>query len=132
VRQILEVSVVTAAIAMASPACAQSFNPAGWMPYGYAPGHAVHHGGLQAYGMVPQVPFNANNPALTGGGSSGYNPNLPQHLTQTTAALSATSAHISCGKNYAGEQRNDAHLMGRQRKLWISRHSHHVEMNRAR
>jgi hypothetical protein len=77
-----------ASLGIASPAIAQSFDPdAGTgnvLAFGYtspASGHrsiAVRRSGLEAYAMVPRTQSDPSidNPALTGGGSPGYNDNL--------------------------------------------------------
>jgi hypothetical protein len=84
-----------AAAGIASPALAQSFDPEAGSgnvtPFSYAPIAAQSHtaavrqksqgkiaarqNGLHAFAMVPRgaADGNANNPALTGGGSAGYN-----------------------------------------------------------
>jgi hypothetical protein len=80
---------------IASPALAQSFDPEAGSgnvaPFSYAPiaaqsntaavrqksqgKVAARRNGLHAFAMVPRgaADGNANNPALTGGGSAGYN-----------------------------------------------------------
>ena len=84
-----------AAAGIASPALAQSFDPEAGsgnvMPFSYAPIATQHdtaavrqnsqgkiaarRNGLHAFAMVPRggANGNANDPALTGGGSAGYN-----------------------------------------------------------
>jgi hypothetical protein len=84
-----------AAAGIASPAWAQSFDPEAGSgnvaPFSYAPiavqsttaavrqksqgKVAARANGLHAFAMVPRgaVEGNANDPALTGGGSAGYN-----------------------------------------------------------
>jgi hypothetical protein len=91
------IAAVTAAVA-ASPAFAQSFDPeAGTgnvVQFSYAPTAPQHNSiavrqgrrsenvarqsGLHAFAMVPggRSGFDSNDPALTGGGSLGYNQNL--------------------------------------------------------
>jgi len=71
--------------AFATPAFAQSFDPdAGTgnaLPFAYTPAARQDHkiaarqSGLHAFAMVPGPgeAFNPNSPALTGGGSLGYN-----------------------------------------------------------
>jgi hypothetical protein len=93
------IAAVTAAIA--TPAFAQSFDPeAGTgnaLPFAYTPiapqsgkfaVQQANHGkmtarqsGLHAFAMVPGTSSrgNSNDPALTGGGSSGYNQMLLQY-----------------------------------------------------
>ena len=83
------------AASIASPALAQSFDPEAGsgqvVPFSYGPNpvqrHAVavrqssqgkiaaRQNGLHAFAMVPRgaANGNANDPALTGGGSAGYN-----------------------------------------------------------
>ena len=83
------------AVGIASPALAQSFDPEAGsgnvVPFSYAPipaqndtvavrqsSHAkvaARQNGLHAFAMVPRgaADGNANDPALTGGGSAGYN-----------------------------------------------------------
>jgi hypothetical protein len=80
---------------IASPVLAQSFDPEAGsgniVPFSYAPivtqhdtvavrpnsqgKMAAHQNGLHAFAMVPRgtAQGNANDPALTGGGSAGYN-----------------------------------------------------------
>ena len=70
---------------LAAPAFAQSFDPdAGTgnaLPFAYTPAARQDHkiaarqSGLHAFAMVPGpgAAFNPNSPALTGGGSLGYN-----------------------------------------------------------
>jgi hypothetical protein len=84
-----------AAAGIASPALAQSFDPEAGSgnvaPFSYAPNPApsdtffarqgrrgkiaARRSGLHAFAMVPRgaADGNANDPALTGGGSAGYN-----------------------------------------------------------
>ena len=84
-----------AAAGIASPALAQSFDPEAGsgnvVPFSFAPSSAqndtvavrqdsqgkiaAHLNGLHAFAMVPRsaAENNANDPALTGGGSAGYN-----------------------------------------------------------
>jgi hypothetical protein len=84
-----------AAAGIASPALAQSFDPEAGsgnvVPFSYAPVAAqsdtvavrqssrgkiaARQNGLHAFAMVPRssADGNANDPALTGGGSTGYN-----------------------------------------------------------
>ena len=84
-----------AAAGIASPASAQSFDPEAGsgnvVPFSYAPSAAQHDAvavrqnsqgkiaarlnGLHAFAMVPRGPAgsSANDPALTGGASAGYN-----------------------------------------------------------
>jgi len=84
-----------AAAGFASPALAQSFDPEAGsgniVPFSYAPSPAQNDivavrqksqgkiaarlNGLHAFAMVPRgaAEGNANDPALTGGGSAGYN-----------------------------------------------------------
>jgi len=96
--------IAAVAAALATPAFAQSFDPeAGTgnvLPFSFAPtaaqsstvtvrqgGHgrmAAHRSGLHAFAMVPggigaPSAGNSNDPALTGGGSSGYNQMLLQY-----------------------------------------------------
>jgi hypothetical protein len=95
--------IAAVAAALATPAFAQSFDPeAGTgnvLPFSFAPtavangkvavrqgGHgrmAAHRSGLHAFAMVPGgtgtvLGGNSNDPALTGGGSIGYNQMLLQ------------------------------------------------------
>jgi hypothetical protein len=86
--------IATIAVAgIASPALAQSFDPevgsGNIVPFSYAPIVTQHdtaavnsqgkiaarQNGLHAFAMVPRgtAQGNANDPALTGGGSAGYN-----------------------------------------------------------
>jgi hypothetical protein len=88
-----------AAAGIASPALAQSFDPEAGsgnvVPFSYAPiaaknvtvavrqtrgKMAARQNGLHAFAMVPRnaAVGNANDPALTGGGSAGYNLMLQQ------------------------------------------------------
>lgn len=91
----LAVIATVAAVASALPASAQSFDPeAGTgniVPFNYAPAAsqnsqisvrqsgrdkiAARQNGLHAFAMVPRsaADGNSNDPALTGGGSAGYN-----------------------------------------------------------
>ena len=91
----LAVIAAVAAAASASPASAQSFDPEAGsgnvVPFSYAPISAQNDtvavrqssrgkiaarlNGLHAFAMVPRgaADGNANDPALTGGGSAGYN-----------------------------------------------------------
>jgi hypothetical protein len=91
----LAVIATVAAAGIASPALAQSFDPEAGsgniVPFSYAPiaaqndtvavrqtSHAkiaARQNGLHAFAMVPRsaAQGNANDPALTGGGSAGYN-----------------------------------------------------------
>lgn len=91
----LAVIAAVAAVASALPASAQSFDPEAGsgnvLSFGYAPiaapndtvaarpgTHAkvvARQDGLHAFAMVPRgsADSNANDPALTGGGSAGYN-----------------------------------------------------------
>jgi hypothetical protein len=84
-----------AAASIASPALAQSFDPEAGsgnvVPFSYGPNPvqrdavavrqsnqrkiAARQNGLHAFAMVPRgtAGGNANDPALTGGGSAGYN-----------------------------------------------------------
>jgi hypothetical protein len=71
--------------AFATPAFAQSFDPdvgtGNLVPFAYMPTAAQNHkiarrqSGLHSFAMVPGPgsAFNPNSPALTGGGSLGYN-----------------------------------------------------------
>jgi hypothetical protein len=90
-----------AAVSIASPALAQSFNPrdgtGNMLPFSYGPGGARNYmgspagapaavaqrdqSGLHSFAMVPRdVPATASvNPGATGGGSEGYNIRLLQH-----------------------------------------------------
>lgn len=68
------VAIAAISMGLASPAFAQSYNAA------YVPQSQWHHGmralqrpGQHAYAMVPASRINPNSPALTGGGSVGYN-----------------------------------------------------------
>jgi hypothetical protein len=96
----LAVIAAVAASAAALPASAQSFDPEAGsgnvLSFSYGPtgGHndtvavrparpgqvAVRPNGLHAFAMVPRggTDGNANDPALTGGGSAGYNQMLQQ------------------------------------------------------
>lgn len=77
-----------AVVGAASPAFAQSFctcyGTGNVLPFSYgpvAPPHgkiAVRQNGLDAFAMDPRAPSssNSNDPAITGGGSLGYNQNL--------------------------------------------------------
>jgi hypothetical protein len=89
-----------AAAAIAAPASAQSFDPeigsGNVVPFSYAPNSTQHDtvavrqgsqgkfavrlNGLHAFAMVPRgaAGGDANDPALTGGGSAGYNQMLQQ------------------------------------------------------
>jgi hypothetical protein len=90
----LAVIATVAAVAIALPASAQSFDPEAGsgnvVPFSYAPiaarndtvavrqtSHAkvARQSGLHAFAMVPRgsADGNSNDPALTGGGSTGYN-----------------------------------------------------------
>jgi hypothetical protein len=100
----LSVLVLVAAIAStasAMPAFAQSFDPDGGtgniVPFNAAPAPQVQHmaarptgratvasreGGLHAFAMIPGAPGGRTgtyDPALTGGGSLGYNQNLANY-----------------------------------------------------
>jgi hypothetical protein len=84
-----------AAVSIASPALAQSFNPrdgtANVLPFSYGPGGTrvavgsaaprLYRSGEHAFAMVPRDPpaRSAINSGATGGGSSGYNELLLQH-----------------------------------------------------
>jgi hypothetical protein len=98
-----------AAVSIASPAFAQSFNPrdgtGNELPFSYGPGAArifegsaapqQNQNGLHSFAMVPRdqsglhsfamvphggaVAGGSNNPTATGGGSEGYNELLLQH-----------------------------------------------------
>jgi hypothetical protein len=94
----LAVIAAVAAVSIASPALAQSFNPrdggANTMPFSYGPGGtrvyigsgvssapAQEQNGLHSFASIPE-----NRPAVTsvypgetGGGSAGYNTRLLQH-----------------------------------------------------
>ena len=71
-------------VGLASPAFAQPYH-AGFVPrYGYgSEGHygarAMQRPGERAYAMVPASRINGDNPAVTGGGSLGYNGPLDLH-----------------------------------------------------
>ena len=85
-----------AAVAIGSPVLAQSFDPEvgtgnvlpfSYQPTGPATPHAVaglrndgkmarRRSGLHAFAMVPGPQLSPNDPALTGGGSIGYNQNM--------------------------------------------------------
>jgi hypothetical protein len=91
----LAIAAVIAALSIASPALAQSYDPSAGtgnvLPFAYGAGGvkqrwtalppanaevAVHRNGLGAYARVPRAPradVNPSNPALSGGGSTGYN-----------------------------------------------------------
>jgi hypothetical protein len=93
--------IATISAAIATPAFAQSFDPevgsGNVAPFSYAPtvvqnnkvaAHqsgrgkiAAHRSGLHAFAMVPGAApvADPNNPALTGGGSAGYNQMLLQY-----------------------------------------------------
>ena len=86
----LALIVAVAAVGIASPAFAEFFNAqegTGELPFSYgsiAPHHgkiAVRQSGLHAFASVPspQGDPNPNDPALTGGGSVGYNQMLLQY-----------------------------------------------------
>lgn len=97
----LAIAAVIAALSIASPALAQSYDPSAGtgnvLPFAYGAGGvkqrwtalppaneqvAVHRNGLGAYAMVPRAPragLNPSNPALSGGGSTGYNEMLLIH-----------------------------------------------------
>jgi hypothetical protein len=100
--RVSKLAVIAAIIAaIATPAFAQSFDPevgsGNVAPFSYAPSivqnnkvatHqtsqgkiAAHRNGLHAFAMVPGAAPGAdsNNPALTGGGSAGYNQMLLQY-----------------------------------------------------
>ena len=76
---------LAALTAFATPAFAQSFDPdvgtGNLLPFAYTPAArqdlkiAARQSGLQSFAMVPgpSSAFNPNSPALTGGGSLGYN-----------------------------------------------------------
>jgi hypothetical protein len=72
------VAVTAVLVCVASPAFAQPYR-AGYVPhYGYrSEGHygvrTVRRPGERAYAMVRARRINPNSPALTGGGSLGYN-----------------------------------------------------------
>jgi hypothetical protein len=84
-----------AAVSIASPAFAQSFNPrdgtANVMPFSYGPGGSrvfigsaapvQNPNGLNSFAMVPgdQPAATSVYPGATGGGSAGYNTRLLQH-----------------------------------------------------
>jgi hypothetical protein len=95
----LAVIATVAAVGIASPALAQSFDPEAGsgnvVPFSYAPiaaqndsvavrqsSHAnvARHNGLHAFARIPggSADGNANDPTLTGGGSAGYNQMLQQ------------------------------------------------------
>ncbi len=95
----LAVIAAVATAGIASPALAQSFDPEAGsgnvVPFSYAPiaaqndpvavrqsshANAARQNGLHAFAMVPRgsAGSNANDPALTGGGSAGYNQMLQQ------------------------------------------------------
>jgi hypothetical protein len=86
-----------AAVSIASPALAQSFNPrdgtANLLPFSYGAGGAREYvgsaavpagqdqSGLHSFAMVPRDPpaWSSVSPGATGGGSEGYNIRLLQH-----------------------------------------------------
>ena len=73
-------------VGLASPAFAQPYH-AGFVPrYGYgSEGHygvrAMQRSGERAYAMLPASRINRDSPALTGGGSLGYNEHLDLHYS---------------------------------------------------
>lgn len=99
----LAIAVVIGALSVASPALAQSYDPSAGtgnvLPFAYGAGGvkqrwtalpppqvneqvAVRRSGLGAYAMVPRGSHayaNPNNPAFSGGGSTGYNEMLLIH-----------------------------------------------------
>jgi len=97
----LAVIATVAAAGIASPALAQSFDPEAGsgnvLPFSYGPitaqndtiavrqanpgKVAARRNGLHAFAMVPRgsANGNSNDPALTGGGSAGYNQMLQQY-----------------------------------------------------
>lgn len=82
----MKMLVVTAAVltGLASPAFARPYHAGFVSPYGYgSEGHygvrATQRPGERAYAMVPVSGISEDNPALTGGGSLGYNGPLDLH-----------------------------------------------------
>lgn len=92
-KKLITIVALTASV-LATPAFAQSFNPSDGtgneLPFSYGPGAtkqrwtvvapqtnqiAGWQSGLDAYAMVPGASSatDANSPAVTGGGSEGYN-----------------------------------------------------------
>jgi hypothetical protein len=85
----LALTVAIVVFCIASPAFAQSFDPeagsgniaAGNQTAPQTAQTVVHRSGLNSYAMVPRqaAPVNAADPALNGGGSSGYNETIRKY-----------------------------------------------------